>query len=298
MKAVFSKLKTKSSTGEDEDGKRSTGSQPIRHLAHGFGSTSRVTGGKVSHQRQTNDSFRIADQRPTVSPDQHKRRPLSTLSLDPHLVPLAGPSSRTPTFRSQPYLESPIGLTLASSDEQLLDAPLRGNRIGNYDAGTAAGPRPQSVYGKPLPPRPSTADADDTFGGSQQRAKTGRSFSYWGLKKSEKPSNSSTIPSANHRSVSTSFLHRRSSEDSTQSRAAESRPSSVAASLSISSQMSSQLDEDKEYCKSRQSWTGITEVDLVANLSVQERTRQEVLFEIVSSEERYVASIHLLGGLC
>ena len=34
------------------------------------------------------------------------------------------------------------------------------------------------------------------------------------------------------------------------------------------------------------SWSEHTEVDLVANLGSRERTRQEVLLEIVSSEER------------
>ncbi|KIY50923.1 Dbl homology domain-containing protein [Fistulina hepatica ATCC 64428] len=36
------------------------------------------------------------------------------------------------------------------------------------------------------------------------------------------------------------------------------------------------------------SWSEVTEVDLVSNLGSRERTRQEVLFEIISSEERYV----------
>ncbi|KAJ9109151.1 hypothetical protein QFC21_000479 [Naganishia friedmannii] len=61
--------------------------------------------------------------------------------------------------------------------------------------------------------------------------------------------------------------------------------------VSTRSQQSVNAEEDQEYCKSRQSWTGMTEVDLVANLSAQERTRQEVLFEIVSSEERYVLDL-------
>ncbi|KAK1232944.1 hypothetical protein PQX77_003858 [Marasmius sp. AFHP31] len=36
------------------------------------------------------------------------------------------------------------------------------------------------------------------------------------------------------------------------------------------------------------SWSEVTEEDLVSNLGSRERTRQEVLFEIISSEERYV----------
>lgn len=35
------------------------------------------------------------------------------------------------------------------------------------------------------------------------------------------------------------------------------------------------------------SWSEVTEEDLVSNIGARERTRQEVLFEIISSEERY-----------
>lgn len=35
-------------------------------------------------------------------------------------------------------------------------------------------------------------------------------------------------------------------------------------------------------------WSEMNDVDLVENLSGRERTRQEVLWEIVASEERYV----------
>lgn len=38
------------------------------------------------------------------------------------------------------------------------------------------------------------------------------------------------------------------------------------------------------------SWSEVTEDDLVSNLGSRERTRQEVLFEIISSEERYTSS--------
>lgn len=41
----------------------------------------------------------------------------------------------------------------------------------------------------------------------------------------------------------------------------------------------------------RQSWAEITEDDLVANLSPRERTRQEALWEIVSSEDRYISDL-------
>ncbi|KXN85461.1 RhoGEF domain-containing protein gxcJ [Leucoagaricus sp. SymC.cos] len=39
------------------------------------------------------------------------------------------------------------------------------------------------------------------------------------------------------------------------------------------------------------SWSELTEEDLVSNLGSRERTRQEVLFEIISSEERYVQEL-------
>ncbi|KAF8894541.1 hypothetical protein BD779DRAFT_1669031 [Infundibulicybe gibba] len=42
---------------------------------------------------------------------------------------------------------------------------------------------------------------------------------------------------------------------------------------------------------SAQSWSEVTEDDLVSNLGSRERTRQEVLFEIISSEERYVQEL-------
>lgn len=41
----------------------------------------------------------------------------------------------------------------------------------------------------------------------------------------------------------------------------------------------------------RQSWAEMTEDDLVANLSPRERTRQEALWEIVGSEDRYIADL-------
>ncbi|KAF9005573.1 hypothetical protein BDQ17DRAFT_1353396 [Cyathus striatus] len=39
------------------------------------------------------------------------------------------------------------------------------------------------------------------------------------------------------------------------------------------------------------SWSEVTEDDLVSNIGSRERTRQEVLFEIISSEERYVQEL-------
>ena len=42
-----------------------------------------------------------------------------------------------------------------------------------------------------------------------------------------------------------------------------------------------------------QSWSEVTEDDLVSNIGSRERTRQEVLFEIISSEERCVSTLCL-----
>jgi len=46
------------------------------------------------------------------------------------------------------------------------------------------------------------------------------------------------------------------------------------------------------------SWSELTEDDLVSNIGSRERTRQEVLFEIISSEERYVHPPSPISPLC
>lgn len=46
------------------------------------------------------------------------------------------------------------------------------------------------------------------------------------------------------------------------------------------------------------SWSEAAEEDLVSNLGPRERTRQEVLWEIVASEQRYVSSIKLEVASC
>ncbi|KAF8628343.1 hypothetical protein AX15_003884 [Amanita polypyramis BW_CC] len=55
------------------------------------------------------------------------------------------------------------------------------------------------------------------------------------------------------------------------------------------SHMSSQTSGSR--ILSAQSWSEVTEEDLVSNIGSRERTRQEVLFEIISSEERYVQEL-------
>lgn len=45
------------------------------------------------------------------------------------------------------------------------------------------------------------------------------------------------------------------------------------------------------------SWSEVTEEDLVSNIGSRERTRQEVLFEIISSEERFACQIPTLSGV-
>lgn len=44
---------------------------------------------------------------------------------------------------------------------------------------------------------------------------------------------------------------------------------------------------------SAQSWSEVTEDDLVSNIGSRERTRQEVLFEIISSEERWDINLYM-----
>lgn len=44
-------------------------------------------------------------------------------------------------------------------------------------------------------------------------------------------------------------------------------------------------------------WSEMTDLELVENLSGRERTRQEVLWEIVASEERYVSEL-VVSGFC
>jgi hypothetical protein len=46
------------------------------------------------------------------------------------------------------------------------------------------------------------------------------------------------------------------------------------------------LDTTRSYLPQPNSWSEMAEEDLIANLGPRERTRQEVLWEIVSSEER------------
>lgn len=52
-----------------------------------------------------------------------------------------------------------------------------------------------------------------------------------------------------------------------------------------SNSLSSPSDDD--FVPSLASWSAFTEENLVVNINSRERTRQEVLYEIVSSEERY-----------
>ncbi|KAF7778792.1 hypothetical protein Agabi119p4_3137 [Agaricus bisporus var. burnettii] len=55
------------------------------------------------------------------------------------------------------------------------------------------------------------------------------------------------------------------------------------------STMSSQTNPSKILAAT--SWSEVTEEDLVSNIGSRERTRQEVLFEIISSEDRYVQEL-------
>ncbi|TRM61920.1 hypothetical protein BD626DRAFT_570622 [Schizophyllum amplum] len=64
-----------------------------------------------------------------------------------------------------------------------------------------------------------------------------------------------------------------------------------AASLRSGTPVSTAPSDGSSRILSAQSWSEVTEDDLVSNLGSRERTRQEVLFEIISSEERYVQEL-------
>jgi hypothetical protein len=53
----------------------------------------------------------------------------------------------------------------------------------------------------------------------------------------------------------------------------------------------------RSYLPPPNSWSEMAEEELIANLGPRERTRQEVLWEIVSSEERYVKVLSARNGL-
>lgn len=292
MKAIFSKLKPKETSraeGEEPTKENATKSR-ARKLAPGFSSLSRATGSKVFHHRQSSDSHDVG-QGSSSTTAAGVRRPLSRLSLASNATSVHnGRSASVSTSSRGSRLESPIELGIASSTERI---SLSFNQDGR-DSTKRISERPATSdggYVKPLPPRP-TRDIADAFGGLFQSPASGKPFSSLGDKTSRHPMSPDGPKPVRKQSVSSNLFHRRTSAQSTARNInASLQTSSTALSpVSTRSQESLASSEDKEYCKSRQSWTGMTDVDLVANLSVQERTRQEVLFEIVSSEERYVVT--------
>ncbi|KAL1667759.1 hypothetical protein GGF50DRAFT_47883 [Schizophyllum commune] len=64
-----------------------------------------------------------------------------------------------------------------------------------------------------------------------------------------------------------------------------------AQSLRSGTPFSTMSSDNSSRILSATSWSEVTEDDLVSNLGSRERTRQEVLFEIISSEERYVQEL-------
>ncbi|GHJ85557.1 hypothetical protein NliqN6_1959 [Naganishia liquefaciens] len=269
MKAIIiSKLKPKRSGNEDGKADRKTDNLLGCSLTTGSATISRAKdaiGSQQQHLQNSTSCRSFAHQpAPRAESDTVKSfsrvssRPLS-LTSDPRNTPI------NPSYQQTRCREDHTTLSLQTD----VDRPANQRKL--------------------LPKIPVT-DVDDPFGEDKPDEKTGRSFGHWGHKKTGKLGTLQKAPGG-ERSSSANFLHRRLSGTSMYKAGTESQISSTASSLSISSQASLSSNEDKEYCRSRQSWTQIAEVDLVANLSVQERTRQEVLFEIVSSEERYVLDL-------
>lgn len=281
MKALFSKLKPKDPGNEDETAKRSTSSLSSRRLATEFNGLSRTTSVRVPQQRQNSVSYRSSVQQSASGVESHTTRTLSRISFHTRGASSTdrSPSSSITESRSRRQTPNDKSKQQNSGGE---DSPVQIPRC----RGPGAKRSSLAEYPKPLP-KPPTSDVDDAFGGAHQSGKTSRSLNYWRLKKTGKLGSTEKTPCV-QQSTSTSFFQHGSSGYLMYKAGAESRPPSVAMSPSTSSQITLSSEENKEYCKSRQSWTGMTEVDLVANLSLQERTRQEVLFEIVSSEERCV----------
>ncbi|CCM02344.1 uncharacterized protein FIBRA_04439 [Fibroporia radiculosa] len=66
---------------------------------------------------------------------------------------------------------------------------------------------------------------------------------------------------------------------------------SIHQSLRSTTPYSQTPNSSKHRILSAQSWSEVAEEDLVSNIGQRERTRQEVLWEIVASEERYVGEL-------
>lgn len=282
MKAIFSRLKSKDVHDEQDKGKENTGPNQVRKFAQGFSSLSRTNGGKTLQSRQSSGSASAAKRRPVTAPMRPARPASVHLLSTPHDTPIFNRSASlyVPADTTRPV--TPSGDLVASSlENSLLREPEREECSTSRFTNPA---RPSIVDAAPVPMKPTpTEDTDGTFTASSTTATTGKSLARrWLGRTSQGPT---AGEKSNQKLAET--LHRKDSASSSLNSRFGSRSLSGALSpVSTRSQQSMVSGEDQEYCKSRQSWTGMTEVDLVANLSAQERTRQEVLFEIVSSEER------------
>lgn len=288
MKAIFNKLKPKEAVDGEGSTKETTANSRGRRFVAGFGSLSRATGNKVLHQRQSSDYHPDGSERSDSTTGSLPRRPLSTLSRATNSTPIYDRSASVSTSSRGSRLASPIDLAAGSSTGE--SSETGPHNVGRTpDAMPARATTPFGEYSKPLPPRPKSGTSD-AFGVPMRNAPTARPLSSKDIITSQRAQTPDRLIPGKRQSVSANLFHRRVSASSNLGIKVESQPSSIAVSpVSTRSQQSLAASGEKEYCKSRQSWTGMTDVDLVANLSVQERTRQEVLFEIVSSEERCVS---------
>lgn len=282
MKAIFSKLRSKEPYDEKDKGKENNGPNQARKFAQGFSSLSRTTGGKTLQSRQSSGSYAVEKHRNAATLDKPDRPASVTLLSSPYDTPIFNRSSSlyVPADTTRPV--TPVGDFVISSLENSYHNTEQGSTLSSR--GTYA-LKPLITERTPVPDEStSTPDTEGTFTASSTTATAGRSFARRWL---GKPSQERmTGNDASTRNLSETLQRKDSASSSLSSRFGSRSLSGALSPVSIRSRQSVLPGEDQEYCKSRQSWTGMTEVDLVANLSPQERTRQEVLFEIVSSEER------------
>ncbi|KAJ9125443.1 hypothetical protein QFC22_000404 [Naganishia vaughanmartiniae] len=288
MKAIFSRLRSKESHEEKHKGKENNGpDNNVRKFAQGFSSLSRATGGKTLQPRQSSTLYTIEKQPPTTETARPSRPASANLLSFPYDTPIFNRSASlyVPADTTRPV--TPVGdLVISSLENSLLHDPEQGNPSSSEHTSES---RPSIAEHTTVPTKPTpTSDTDGTFTTSSTTTTAGKSFARRWLGRTSQ----GAITSENPKSKPLTTLNRKDSASSSLSSRFGSRSLSGALSpVSTRSRQSAVSGEDQEYCRSRQSWTGMAELDLVAHLGAQERTRQEVLFEIVSSEEKYVLDL-------
>ncbi|KAJ9102276.1 hypothetical protein QFC19_004824 [Naganishia cerealis] len=251
MKAVFSKLRSKDAQEDKNKGKENNGPSHVRKLAHGFGSLSRTTGGKAFQSRQSSGSYPVEAQRTSTGSDKNIRPTYVNLLPSPN-TPIFDRSTSLYVPTDTPRSVTPINNLVTSSVETSLYDLEQEN---TSSSGKAYPLQPSIVETSISTEATPTQDTEKPFTPASTNDTAGKSFAQRWLRRTSQTRSTSEN---SHRTIP-DLLHRKDSGSS-----------------SLSSRFGS---------RSR------SEVDLVANLSAEERTRQEVLFEIVSSEERYVLDL-------